>query len=87
MADHSATADRERDALGDGRRLAAGWIAKLGVRAYELAMAHKASWLIAHYTMDSRVLGYLIAISIGTGFAIRTRASAAALASWTSTPV
>ena len=43
------------------------WIAKLGVRAYQLAMAYKASWLILDYTMDSRVLGYLIAISIGTG--------------------
>src|ERR1700733_7579802 len=45
-----------------------GWlIAKWGVRAYNLAMVYKASWLIIDYTMDSRVLGYLIAISIGTG--------------------
>jgi predicted permease len=45
-----------------------GWlIAKWGVRAYELAMGHKASWLIVDYTMDSRVLSYLIAISVGTG--------------------
>src|SRR5579863_1070915 len=36
-------------------------------RAYSLAMAQKASWLIVDYTMDSRVLAYLIAISIGTG--------------------
>jgi putative ABC transport system permease protein len=47
---------------------ALGWlIAKWGVRAYQLAMVYKASWLILDYTMDSRVLGYLIAISIGTG--------------------
>ena len=43
------------------------WIAKWGVRSYELAMASKSSWLIVDYTMDQRVLGYLIAISIGTG--------------------
>ena len=43
------------------------WIAKWGVRAYALAMAQKSSWLIVDYTMDHRVLGYLIAISIGTG--------------------
>jgi predicted permease len=43
------------------------WIAKWGVRAYELAMAQKSSWLIIDYTMDSHVLGYLIAISMGTG--------------------
>ncbi len=43
------------------------WIAKWGVHAYDLAMAHKASWLVIDDTMDSRVLGYLIAISIGTG--------------------
>jgi putative ABC transport system permease protein len=43
------------------------WIAKWGVRAYQLAMAQKSSWLIIDYTMDQRVLGYLIAISIGTG--------------------
>jgi putative ABC transport system permease protein len=43
------------------------WIAKWGVRTYALAMAQKASWLIVDYTMDHRVLGYLIAISIGTG--------------------
>ena len=45
-----------------------GWlIAKWAVRAYQLAMVYKSSWLILDYTMDSRVLGYLIAISIGTG--------------------
>ena len=45
-----------------------GWlIAKWGVHAYQLAMIYKSSWLILDYTMDSRVLGYLIAISIGTG--------------------
>ena len=43
------------------------WLAKWGVRAYALAMAHKESWLIVDYTMDQRALGYLIAISIGTG--------------------
>jgi putative ABC transport system permease protein len=43
------------------------WIAKWGVRAYSLAMAQKASWLIVDYSMDSRVLGYLIAISLATG--------------------
>jgi predicted permease len=43
------------------------WMAKWGVRTYELAMARKASWLIVDYTMDLHVLGYLIAISIGTG--------------------
>jgi putative ABC transport system permease protein len=43
------------------------WIAEWGVRAYQLAMAQKASWLIIDYSMDHRVLGYLIAISIGTG--------------------
>ncbi len=43
------------------------WIAKWGVRSYQLAMASKSSWLILDYDMDHRVLGYLIAISIGTG--------------------
>ena len=43
------------------------WIAKWGVRTYELAMAQKSSWLIVDYTMDNRVLAYLIAISIATG--------------------
>jgi putative ABC transport system permease protein len=43
------------------------WIARWGVRTYELAMAAKSSWLIIDYTMDERVLGYLIALSIGTG--------------------
>src|SRR5271170_4133738 len=43
------------------------WIAKWGVRAYQLAMARKSSWLILDYTMDHRVLAYLIAISIVTG--------------------
>jgi putative ABC transport system permease protein len=43
------------------------WIAKWGVRTYALAMAQKASWLIVDYSMDHRVLGYLIAISTGTG--------------------
>jgi predicted permease len=47
--------------------LAGWWLAKWGVRAYALAMAHKEAWLIVDYTMDHRVLGYLIAISIGTG--------------------
>ena len=45
-----------------------GWqLAKWGVHAYSLAMARKSSWLILDYAMDHRVLGYLIAISIGTG--------------------
>ncbi len=45
-----------------------GWlIAKWGVRTYALAMANKSSWLIIDYRMDSQVLAYLIAISIGTG--------------------
>jgi putative ABC transport system permease protein len=43
------------------------WIAKWGVRTYQLAMAQKSSWLVLDYTMDQRVLGYLLAISIGTG--------------------
>jgi predicted permease len=43
------------------------WVAKWSVRTYELAMARKASWLILDYTMDGRVLGYLIFISIATG--------------------
>jgi putative ABC transport system permease protein len=43
------------------------WLAKWGVHAYQLAMFSKSSWLILDYTMDNRVLGYLIAISIGTG--------------------
>ena len=43
------------------------WMAKWGVRTYELAMVSKSSWLVLDYTMDHRVLGYLIAISIGTG--------------------
>jgi len=43
------------------------WIAKWGVRAYQLGMAQKSSWLIIDYSMDQRVLGYLIAISIATG--------------------
>ncbi len=47
--------------------LAGWWIARWGVRAYQLAMASKASWLILDYSMDHRILAYLIAISIGTG--------------------
>jgi putative ABC transport system permease protein len=43
------------------------WIAKWGVRSYALAMANKSSWLVLDYSMDHRVLAYLIAISIGTG--------------------
>ena len=43
------------------------WIAKWGVRTYQLAMARKSAWLILDYTMDHRVLGYMIAISIATG--------------------
>ena len=43
------------------------WIAKWGVRSYALAMSNKSSWLVLDYSMDQRVLVYLIAISIGTG--------------------
>src|SRR4029077_15246722 len=43
------------------------WIARWGVRTYELAMAVKSSWLIIDYTMDQRVLAYLVALSVGTG--------------------
>jgi putative ABC transport system permease protein len=43
------------------------WLAGWGVQAYALAMARKSSWLIIDYSMDHRVLGYLISISIGTG--------------------
>ena len=43
------------------------WIAKAGVQAYSTAMAQKSSWLIVDYSMDHRVLGYLVAISIATG--------------------
>jgi predicted permease len=43
------------------------WIAKWGVRSYELAMASKSPWMVVDYTMDYRVVGYLIAISIATG--------------------
>jgi len=43
------------------------WIAKWGVRAYELAMTAKSGWLIIDYTLDLRVLAYLIAVSAGTG--------------------
>jgi putative ABC transport system permease protein len=43
------------------------WIARWGVRAYELAMTDKSAWLIIDYTMDERVLGYLIAVSVVTG--------------------
>jgi putative ABC transport system permease protein len=45
-----------------------GWfIAKFGVRAYQAAMASKTSWLILNYEMDSRILWYLVAISVATG--------------------
>jgi putative ABC transport system permease protein len=43
------------------------WIARWGVRAFELAMASKSPWMVVDYTMDYRVLGYLLAISVGTG--------------------
>jgi len=43
------------------------WIAKWGVRAYELAMTAKSGWLVIDYTLDMRVLAYLIAVSAGTG--------------------
>jgi predicted permease len=43
------------------------WIANACVRVYQLAMGRKASWLILDYSMDHRVLAYLIVISIATG--------------------
>src|SRR5579871_3637730 len=43
------------------------WIAKWSVRSYELAMASKSSWLILDYSMDGRIVAYLIAISAATG--------------------
>ncbi len=43
------------------------WIAKWGVTAYAASMAQKSSWLVLDYSMDTRVLLYLIAISIATG--------------------
>jgi putative ABC transport system permease protein len=44
------------------------WIAKWGVHAYELADRGpgRTSWRILDYSMDYRVLAYVIAISIGT---------------------
>ena len=47
--------------------VAGWWIAKWGVAAYAGAMAQKSGWLIIDYRMDYGVLGYLIAISAGTG--------------------
>ena len=46
------------------------WIARWGVWAYALAERGpgRSSWRILDYTMDYRVLGYLVAISIGTAF-------------------
>ncbi len=43
------------------------WIAKWSLLGYQRAMAYKSSWLIIDYSMDHRVLAYLVAISIGTG--------------------
>lgn len=43
------------------------WLAKWGLELYARAMAEKSSWIILDYAMDSRVLAYLIALSIGTG--------------------
>jgi len=43
------------------------WIAKWSLLGYQRAMTYKSSWLIIDYSMDHRVVGYLIAISIGTG--------------------
>jgi predicted permease len=43
------------------------WIAKWGVRAYAAAMANKSSWLILDYTMDGRVMGYLVTVTFATG--------------------
>ena len=46
------------------------WIARWGVWAYALAERGpgRSSWRILDYTMDYHVLGYLVAISIGTAF-------------------
>jgi predicted permease len=46
------------------------WIAKWSVHAYALADRGPgtSSWRILDYTLDYRVFGYLIAISIGTAF-------------------
>ena len=46
------------------------WIGKWGVHAYALADRGPgtSSWRILDYSMDYRVLGYLIAISVGTAF-------------------
>jgi predicted permease len=43
------------------------WIAKLGVGAYQAAMQYRASWLVIDYSMDQRVVWYLIVVSIVTG--------------------
>jgi len=43
------------------------WMIKWGVRAYSLAMAHKSPWLVLDYSMDAYVVGYLLAVSVGTG--------------------
>ena len=68
VADHPATAHRERDALGPGRRfrLVDRQMGRARLRSSR-SVPGKSSWLILDYTMDYRVLGYLIAISIGTG--------------------
>ena len=55
------------------------WIAKWGVRTYELAMARKSSWLIVDYTMDHRVLCVSDRDFDRNGIAVRARAGAAAL--------
>lgn len=46
------------------------WIARWGVHAYALADRGpgRSSWRILDYSMDYYVLGYFIAISIGTAF-------------------
>ncbi len=48
--------------------VAGWWIAKWGVHAYEVGDRGPgmSSWRILDYSMDYRVLGYVIAISIGT---------------------
>ncbi len=45
------------------------WIAKWSISAYQLATQRSAwmSWMISDLSMDYGVLGYLIAISVGTG--------------------
>ncbi len=40
------------------------WLAQFGVSTYKRAMIDHQSWLVVDYTMDSRVLAYLVAVSL-----------------------